>query len=195
MTGFGRADGTPGPRLPVGTALGERQGARCALAPAAGLDGLEPQVRVQDAKGAQARQHAGVAADWREAAARIKINETVLEEVLQLASTLRRRSLPRRSWRRGVLQVRGILEMTEPEADEATEGERQAALVTSFETALGRLIEARREEGAGSPASLPRSSADRGAERRGCRQPARSPEAIRARLAEQVERLTSPRRR
>jgi uncharacterized protein (TIGR00255 family) len=192
MTGFARAEGEHQGlewHWELRAVNGKGLDLRLRLPP--GFDTLEPVVRDRTQKALRRGNiQAALQITRREAAARIKINETVLEEVLQLATALRRRLDAPPVSVEGLLQVRGILEVVEPEAETAIEGERQTALVTSFETALGRLIEARREEGGrlaavlgGQLARIAELSAEARAN------PSRAPEAIRARLAEQVERL------
>ena len=89
-----------------------------------------------------------------------------------------------------LLALRGVLEITQPETGEAELDARNRAMAASFEEAIVALDAARRAEGArlqtilanqiGSIENLSRAARD-------C--PARAPEAIRARLAEQIARL------
>ena len=89
-----------------------------------------------------------------------------------------------------LLALRGVLEIAQPETDEAEIETRDRAMAASFEEAVVALDAARRAEGArlqtilanqiGGIEDLSRAARD-------C--PARSAEAVKARLAEQVSRL------
>jgi uncharacterized protein (TIGR00255 family) len=192
MTGFARADGEHQGlewHWELRAVNGKGLDVRLRLAP--GFDGLEPALRQMAQKTLKRGNiQASLQTTRREATTRIRINEAVLEEILHLVAGLRRRLDAPPVTVEGLLQVRGVLEIGEAEADQAVESERQAALLASFEAALAGLVEARREEG-GRLAAVIAGQLDRIAalteEARA--NPARSAEAIRARLAEQVERL------
>ncbi len=192
MTGFARADGEHQGlewHWELRSVNGKGLDVRLRLPP--GFDALEPAVREKSQKALKRGNiQASLQIARRETPSRIRINETVLEEVLNLAASLRRRLDAPPVTIEGLLQVRGILEVGETEAEEPVEGERLAALVASYETALSRLVEARREEGGRLAAILSAhfdSIANLTDEARA--NPSRTPEAIRARLAEQVARL------
>ncbi len=192
MTGFARDDGEHQGlewHWELRSVNGKGLDVRLRLPP--GYDVLEPLVREKSQKVLRRGNiQASLQIARREAASRIRVNETVLEEVLTLANALRRRLDAPPVTIEGLLQVRGILEVGEGEAEEPVEGERLAALVASYEVALSRLIASRREEGARLAAILcghfdtiaRLTDAARA-------NPSRTPEAIRARLGEQVARL------
>lgn len=90
----------------------------------------------------------------------------------------------------GLLAVRGVVEIVEPELSEAERAELDARILQSLDEALDALIASRRAEGDALAAVLRRrldristlaAQADAA--------PARQPEAIRARLKQQVARL------
>jgi uncharacterized protein (TIGR00255 family) len=89
-----------------------------------------------------------------------------------------------------LLSIKGVVEVAETGADEAEADRRNATMLANFGEALTALAAARRAEGerleAVVAAQITRIAALAGAARTS---PARSPEAIRARLADQVSRL------
>jgi len=192
MTGFARADGENQGlewHWELRSVNGKGLDLRLRLPP--GLDALEPVLRDRTQKAfKRGNLQASLQINRREAASQVRINEAVLEEVLQIATSLRRRLDAPPVTVEGLLQVRGVLEVGEAEADEAIEAERQAAIVASYDTALASLRAARSQEGArlaavlaGHLDTIARLTDEARAN------PSRSPEAIRDRLAEQVARL------
>lgn len=91
----------------------------------------------------------------------------------------------------GILAIRGVLETREAEDDEATVAAQHAAVMASLEEALDGLVAMREREGAAT-ADMLRAHIDDIArltqDAENC--PARQPEAIRARLEDQVRALT-----
>jgi uncharacterized protein (TIGR00255 family) len=157
----------------------------------AGFEALEPPLRERTQKVLKrGNVQAALAITRSESQPRLRINETVLEEVLKLAMALRRRLDAPPVSVEGLLQIRGVVEVAEPEPDEGAESARNAALLASYEEALARLAAARRAEG-GRLVAVLAGHLDRiaqlTAEARA--NPALAPEAVRARIAEQVGRL------
>jgi uncharacterized protein (TIGR00255 family) len=90
----------------------------------------------------------------------------------------------------GLLNVRGVIEVVEPEDDEAQRAELEKTVLAALESALDALLSSRREEGAALAAVLNdrlRRIAALAAEADAL--PARRPEAMRERLAQQIARL------
>lgn len=120
----------------------------------------------------------------------IQLNETVLAQVLNAAERLRERIGGEPVRADVVLGMRGVLESAAAEQDEAAIERRNATILASFHEALAALVQARREEGARLQillaAHLDRIEMLAIAARDN---PARSAEAIKSRLAEQVARL------
>ena len=90
----------------------------------------------------------------------------------------------------GILAIRGVVELRDTEEPDEVVAERNAAVMRSLETAIASLCEMRRAEGArlqevmsGQIDAIEKLAGDAAA----C--PARSPDAIQARLKEQVERI------
>ena len=122
--------------------------------------------------------------------AEIRLNETALREAAnaaRMAAELIDADPPRLD---GLLGIKGVLEISEPEEDDEERQRQRDAIVKDLEQALDLVIEARRGEGA----RLSQVIQDDLAEVSRLvgiveNAPARSADAIRARLAEQVEKL------
>ena len=192
MTGFARADGEHQGlewHWELRSVNGKGLDLRLRLPP--GMDGLEPGLRDRTQKAfKRGNIQASLQIVRREAPSQVRINEAVLEEVLAIATSLRRRLGAPPVTVEGLLQMRGVLEVGEAEADEEIEAGRQAAILASYDTALEGLKVARGEEGARLATVLAGhldTIAQLTDEARA--NPSRSAEAIRERLAEQVARL------
>jgi uncharacterized protein (TIGR00255 family) len=120
----------------------------------------------------------------------VVLNEDVLEQVLTAGEQLRNRIGGEPLRADMLLSLRGVLEPVVLAEDEAEIETRNAAMITSFASAAAHLAEARAEEGS-RLAALLSSHLDRieALADQARVSPARSPEAIRIRLAEQVARL------
>ena len=90
----------------------------------------------------------------------------------------------------GLLSIKGVIEVVEPEGNEAEDKAARAAAAVAFEQALTELVEMRRREGVslGQILSQRMDEIERLA-RKAEAAPGRKPEAIRARLAEQIAAL------
>ena len=115
------------------------------------------------------------------------VNEAALEAVIQLVDRLSSRIDAAKPSLDGILNIRGILEFREPSLDDGEKAARDAKVLAMFAEALRDLKAMREREGAELTRVL-LSQVDRIGElaRAVETNPARSPEAIRARLAEQV---------
>ncbi|MGE0005212.1 MAG: YicC/YloC family endoribonuclease [Parvibaculaceae bacterium] len=132
----------------------------------------------------------GLTADHGGAEQQLAVNETVLEQILQLAERLRERLGGSPPQIEALLALRGVIDVSAPIADEAATARRDRAILKSAEEAFRALAAMRKAEG-GKLAAVLGLHLDRieklvVAARDN---PARSVEAIRARLAEQVARL------
>jgi uncharacterized protein (TIGR00255 family) len=132
----------------------------------------------------------GLTADHGGAEQQLAVNETVLEQILQLAERLRERLGGSPPQIEALLALRGVIDVSAPIADEAATARRDRAILKSAEEAFRALAVMRKAEG-GKLAAVLGLHLDRieklvVAARDN---PARSVEAIRARLAEQVARL------
>jgi uncharacterized protein (TIGR00255 family) len=120
----------------------------------------------------------------------VRLNQEILDRLVEAGEALREKIGGEPLRADALLAIRGVVEVTSlPEAEDQIE-RRHAAMLESFGEALRALAAARREEGARLHAILSGQVA-RIAELTGSARanPARSVEAIRARLAEQVSRL------
>jgi uncharacterized protein (TIGR00255 family) len=90
----------------------------------------------------------------------------------------------------GLLAIKGVIEVVEPEGDEEEDKAARLAAMAAFEQALASLVEMRRREGAtlGQVLGARVDEIEKLAGRAEAA-PGRKPEAIRARLAEQVAAL------
>lgn len=120
----------------------------------------------------------------------VVVNQIVLEQVLTVAEKLRGRIGGAPLSAEAIMGLRGVLDMVQPTQTEAEAAARLADVSSSLENAAIALAAARREEGARLSTVI---SAQLGkieslvVAARDC--PARSVEAIKARLQEQVARL------
>ena len=192
MTGFARLDGsTAGQRWTweLRTVNGKGLDVRLRLPP--GLDRLEVAARERLSK-RLARGNAQVSLNLtREGSATtLRVNEEALAAVIAAMDSIAGRIEATPPSLEGILAFKGVLEVTEVEEDEATRAALDTALLAGLDTALDALLAARAREGAALQAVL-LGHVDEIARLSGLAEahPARRPEAIRARLAEQVEAL------
>jgi len=120
----------------------------------------------------------------------VRVNEDVLASVLRVAGTLASKIDAVAPSIDGLLGIKGVIEVVEPEADEAEDKAAKEAAAVAFDQALGNLVEMRRREGAALGQILLQrmDEIDRLAKKAETA-PGRKPEAIRARLAEQIATL------
>ena len=120
----------------------------------------------------------------------VRLNQDVLEQYVAAGEALRERIGGEPLRADLLLSLRGVVEVTAAPEDEAQTDKRNAAILASFGEALKALSAARREEGARLQAVLT-AQVSRIAELCSAARdnPARTAEAVRARLAEQIARL------
>lgn len=120
----------------------------------------------------------------------IKVNSQLLDQLVALAEKLRDRLGSAPIQAENLLGLRGVLEVAEEPMSEDDMKQRDAAILESFEKAVGELVASRQGEGK-RLATVLQSQLARittlTTAARDC--PARQPEAIRQRLADQVARL------
>ena len=120
----------------------------------------------------------------------VRINEDVLASVIKVAHQLAGKIDAVAPSIDGLLGLKGVIEVVEPESDETEEKAAKDAAATAFDQALSHLVEMRRREGA----TLGQILAQRMDEieqlaKKAEAAPGRKPEAIKARLAEQIAAL------
>jgi uncharacterized protein (TIGR00255 family) len=192
MTGFARADGSGSAwrwTWELRSVNGKGLDVRLRLPP--GLEALELQARERvTAQVARGNVQATLTAQQEGGAARIRINEDVLADVIAAMDELRSRMDVQPPTVDGILSMRGVVENGEAEPDEATRRALVEAMLADLDEALVDLVAARAREGkalatilSGRIDELEKlvSAAESS--------PARQPEAIRTKLAEQVAAL------
>jgi uncharacterized protein (TIGR00255 family) len=189
MTGFSRAHGVSGAwsyAWELKSVNAKGLDLRLRLPP--GFDSVEVKARrVISEKLARGACSAALSASRASAAGALRINHGALETLLQalegipLNANLRMASLD------GLLALRGVVEFVEPEEDETERAELEAQIMRRLEEALDALVASRREEGKALSIVLAK-RLDRLEElaRQADMSPARQPEAVRARLAQQL---------
>jgi uncharacterized protein (TIGR00255 family) len=124
------------------------------------------------------------------AASTVRINEDVLSSIVRVAGELAGRIDAVAPSIDGLLAIKGVIEVVEPESNEEEDKAAKAAAAASFELALNDLLQMRRREGTtlGQILGQRMDEIERLAKKAEAA-PGRKPEAIRARLAEQVAAL------
>jgi uncharacterized protein (TIGR00255 family) len=124
------------------------------------------------------------------AASVVRINEDVLASVLKVATELAGKIDAVAPSIDGLLSIKGVLEVVEPETDEAEERAAKTAAAEAFEQALRSLVDMRKREGTALGQILSqRMNEIEGLARKAEAAPGRRPEAVKARLAEQIAAL------
>ena len=123
-------------------------------------------------------------------ASTIRINEDVLASIVKVAGVLAGKIDAVAPSIDGLLSIKGVIEVVEPESNEEEDKAAKAAAAAAFEQALANLVEMRQREGV----TLGQILAQRMDEieklaGRAEAAPGRKPEAIKARLAEQIAAL------
>ena len=192
MTGFARSHGTSGPyAFEWELKSVNAKGFDFRLRLPAGWDDIEAGARKRATELlSRGTVYANLTVKRTGAASIVRINEDVLASILKVASEISARTDAVAPSVDGLLGIKGVLEVNEPENDEAEMQAARAAVVASFEQALHSLIAMRKREGV----ALGQIRAQRMDEleslaKRAEAAPGRKPEAIRARLAEQVAAL------
>jgi uncharacterized protein (TIGR00255 family) len=124
------------------------------------------------------------------AASTVRVNEDVLASITRVAGELAGRIDAVAPSIDGLLAIKGVIEVVEPESSEAEDKAVKSAAAAAFEQALADLIEMRRREGTtlGQILSQRMDEMERLAKQAEAA-PGRKPEAIKARLAEQIAAL------
>jgi uncharacterized protein (TIGR00255 family) len=192
MTGFARATGERRGlfwQWEIRSVNGKGLDVRLKLPP--GFEGLETPVRAAVSQ-ALRRGNLQVALAVSGAVARetVRLNLDILDQLVAAGEALRDRIGGEALRADVLLSLKGVVDVTTPIEDEAETEQRNTAMLKSFGEALTALARARREEGARLSAIVLAQIAQIEELTAAARDnPARSAEAIRARLAEQVGRL------
>jgi uncharacterized protein (TIGR00255 family) len=192
MTGFARADGSRGPvswHWEVRAVNGRGLDVRLRMPP--GYDALEPKVReVATKRFARGSLTVGLAVRRLDGVSEVRLNEAVLEQVIAASEKVRRRIGAEPPRVEALLSLRGVLDVVEAEDSEAETEARQAQMLKDLETAFAGVAEARAAEGRRLAAVI----SDQLGQITACvdavaKAPARSTEAVRQRLREQIAKI------
>ncbi|MBN9580597.1 MAG: YicC family protein [Afipia sp.] len=189
MTGFARSHGTSGPYVfewELKSVNAKGFDFRMRLPP--GWDEIEPVARKRAAEAlSRGTVYANLSVKRSGAATVVRVNDEVLTSILKVAAEITEKTDAVAPSVDGLIAIKGVIEVVEPESDEAELAAARAAVAAAFERALQGLIDMRRREGVtlGQILSQRMDDIERLAARAEAA-PGRKPEAIRARIAEQV---------
>ena len=192
MTGFARAHGAVGGYAwawEIRSVNSKGLDLRLRLPP--GWDAIEAPIRASAARSlARGAVSATLEAKREGAAPEVRVNEQVLSAVLDTVRTISKNAGVQPPTVDGILALKGVIEIVEAEENPEERAAAEKAVVVGFDAVLKDLIAARRHEGE----ALVRILSERIGEiakltAAAERSPARKPEAIRMRLAEQVKLL------
>jgi uncharacterized protein (TIGR00255 family) len=191
MTGFARADGVSGAYAwgwELKSVNGKGLDLRVRLP--ANWDPVEVAVRARAKALTRGTVYANLSVRREGLAAAVWVNESVLAAVLATMRDVAGRIEAQPATLDGILNVKGVVEVLDQTESEEEHRAAEAAVIDGFDAALATLLEMRRHEGAALEAVLTArldavAVLAAGAEAT----PGRRPEAIRARLAEQIAAL------
>jgi len=192
MTGFARGHGVSGPyswAWEVKSVNGKGLDLRLRMPP--GWDAIEPPVRAQAAAAlTRGSVQANLTVERSGALPVVRVNAAVLDAILATMKQIAPKIEAAPPSLDGLLGLKGVIEVSDSEEREEERRSAEAAVTAGFAEAIAALGEMRRHEGA----ALGRVLAARLGEiaalaQRAERAPGRRPEAIRARLAEQIATL------
>jgi uncharacterized protein (TIGR00255 family) len=194
MTGFARGHGVSGAYAwawEIKSVNGKGLDVRLRLPP--GWDAVEAPLRLRAAETlTRGSLQAALTVDRSGAAPAVRVNTAVLDAVLATVRQLAAKLDAAPPSLDGLLALKGVMEVGDAEESEEERRAAEAAVVQGFAEAIGALAEMRRHEGAVLATVLTARLGEIGAlADRAEQSPGRRPEAIRARLAEQVATLLS----
>jgi uncharacterized protein (TIGR00255 family) len=192
MTGFARGHGVCGSYAwawEIKSVNGKGLDLRLRLP--SGWDTIDSTVRSRAAAAlARGSIQAGLTVERTGASPSVTVNTAVLEAVLAAARQLSRRIEAAPPTLDGLLSLKGVIEISDVAESEEERHAAEAAAIAGFAEAIGALAEMRRHEGAALAHVLAaRLSEIAALVERAELVPGRRPEAIRAKLAEQVAAL------
>jgi uncharacterized protein (TIGR00255 family) len=192
MTGFARGQGQSGSYAwgwELKSVNAKGLDVRLRLPP--GWDAIEPALRARAAEVvARGTLHGTLNVEREGVAPVVKVNDEVLKAVIATLNSLAGRIKAEPARLDGILAIKGVIEVTDADEREEDRAAAQSAVTTGFQAALDELAKMRRHEGD----ALGRILGTRLAEisalvARAEAAPGRRPEAIKARLAEQIAAL------
>jgi uncharacterized protein (TIGR00255 family) len=192
MTGFARGHGVSGTYAWAWELKSVNgKGLELRLRLPAGWDAIEAPARSRAAEVlSRGTIHATLSVTRAGVAPVVRVNEPVLAAVLATMREVGSRIDAAQPSLDGVLALKGVIDVSEPDESEDERRGAEAAILTGFDRALTGLVEMRRHEGdALSRVLSTRVSEIAALAARAEAAPGRRPEAIKARLAEQVATL------
>jgi uncharacterized protein (TIGR00255 family) len=192
MTGFARSHGASGPytfEWELKSVNAKGFDLRMRLPP--GWDELEAYAKKRAGEVlSRGTVYANLTVKRANAASTVRINEEVLSSIVKVAGELAGKIDAVAPSIDGLLAIKGVIEIVEPESDEAEDKAAKAAAAVAFDQALSDLVAMRQREGVtlGQILSQRMDEIERLAKKAEAA-PGRKPEAVRARLAEQVAAL------
>lgn len=192
MTGFARSEGASnGTSWHWELRSVNNRGLDLRLRLPPGFEALEPKVRDRIAKAfSRGSINANLSITRRARTTEVRLNQAALDRVLAIANRLSDATGAEKPRIDTLLGLKGMIDLVEDADDEEGLAAEQAAVMADLETAVAGLLAARSEEGARLKAVLSDQVSE--IERLSASvasSPARSVDAIRARLADQVARL------
>jgi uncharacterized protein (TIGR00255 family) len=192
MTGFARADGTTaGVRWTWEIRSVNGKGLDLRLRLPSGFERLDLAVRERcAARLTRGNIQGTLTIDSEAGGERFRINEAVLAEVLKAMERISGKIDVQPPTLDGILAIRGVVDLVEIAPDEASQAALDEGLLAGLDTALADLVVMRAREGVAIGAVLA-ARLDEIARLAGAAEasPARTPEVIRQRLAEQIAAL------
>ena len=192
MTGFARASGERQGlfwQWEIKSVNGKALDVRLRLPP--GFEALETPVRAAlVAAFKRGNLQVSLSISGQVARETVRLNQDILDRLVEAGEALRERIGGEPLRADVLLSIKGVVEVASAPEEEGEADARNAAMLGSFQEALKSLAAARREEGDRLNAILS-AQVQRIAELSDAarRNPSRTPDAIRARLAEQVSRI------
>ncbi len=192
MTGFARSNGASGPytfEWELKSVNAKGFDLRLRLPP--GWDELEAFAKKRAGEVlSRGTVYANLNVKRANAVSTIRINEDVLNSIVKVAGQLASKIDAVAPSIDGLLGIKGVIEVVEPESDEEEDKAAKDAAGVAFEQALADLVEMRRREGVtlGQILNQRMDEIEKLAKKAEAA-PGRKPEAIKARLAEQIAAL------
>jgi uncharacterized protein (TIGR00255 family) len=192
MTGFARSHGTSGPyafEWELKSVNAKGLDLRMRLPP--GWDELEALAKKRAAEVlSRGTIYANFNVKRTNASSTVRVNEDVLASIVRVAATLAGKIDAVAPSVDGLLGIKGVIEVVEPEADEVEDKAAKEAASAAFEQALNHLVDMRRREGTAlKQILLQRMDEIEQLAKKAEAAPGRKPEAVKARLAEQIAAL------
>ena len=192
MTGFARSQGISGPYTWAWELKSvNAKGFDLRLRLPSGWDAIDPPVRARAAEAlARGTVYGNLTVERQGVAPTVTINEPVLNAVLNAIEQLKGRVASAPPSIEGILGLKGVIEVSEEEESADHRLAADTAVMGGFAAALNDLLKARREEGAALGRTLTARLDEISAlTARAEAAPGRQADAIKKRLAEQIETL------